>query len=925
MTRPPLAIAVSLALAASAFLSGCDNASRLSTEEHIQRAVDFESKGNLQGSIVELKNAVQKAPTNPQARLALGEVYLKAGLGAEAEKELSQALKLGIDDELVRPKLGEAILMTGDYQRVLDEIQPGESASKENRARIYQIRADALLKKGQLKDACALFQQAYEIDANSPPTYWGLAQCAVAEGDLAKARSWLDAALKLDVDQARTWIFIGDWEQLSRKPQEALAAYSNALKAAPNNRSALENRATLNLAMGQLDAARADIEKLSRLAPKSVPALYLQALLSFEEKKFPEARDRAQEVFKLTSDHMPSVLVAGATDYALGSYKQAESHLGRYLARFPGNTYARRVLAATQIKQKQADEALQTLGPLVGPGSRDVEALLLAAEAYRVKRDPARGAEFLGRAKVIAPDNAAIQTELALSRLAAGESDLAIAELSRAAALDPEQHRADVLLVMAHLDRKQYDKALAALPALEKKLGSNPLPHALRGSALLGKNDVAGARRSFERALAIEPTYFPATAKLAELDLRDRKPDAARKRFERILEKDKTNLQAMMALAELAARQNNEKDYVAWLERAAKAHPRAIPPRAAQIRHLLAKKETQKALAIANETLTTNPDDPAALDLLGSVQLEMNDINGALSTFTKLTRLATQSPDAHLRLALAQIEAKRLPDARNSLNTALKLQPDHAPSLDALIRLEMRDGKPDQALRIARQLQASHPKSPLGYEREGDIHLTQKDPASALKAYDQALARNASSALFIKSHRANVLAASPAAEAQLKNWLSRYPKDTMVRFYAAEHYTAAGRKQDAIAAYESLLVQNPGNAIALNNLANLYQEVGDKRALATAEKAHKLAPEHPAILDTLGWILVEQGQAARGLELIEKALAKMPGNPDLRYHRAVAWARMGETARARRELEALLREAPTFSQAEAARAQLRKL
>ncbi|MBW8306228.1 MAG: PEP-CTERM system TPR-repeat protein PrsT [Thiobacillus sp.] len=926
MNRRTAQLITLLVLALSAPLGGCDATAKLTEQEHIQRAKDFEDKGNLKGSIIELKNAILKNPDSPQARLLLGQVYLKAGMGAEAEKELSQAVKLGVNLESIKPQLGEALMLMGEYQRVLDEIHPADQTSKTNLARIYQVRADALLRKGQLKDACNLFQQSFDTDTTNPPTYWGLAQCAVAGRDSAKAREWLDAALKLNSQQAKTWIFIGDLEQLNKNADGALAAYSKALQAEPDNQIALNNRAILNVALGQLDQAQADVDKTVKLAPQSLASNYLQALLNFERKQYPEARERLQAVFKITNDHMPSILLAGATDYALGSYKQAESHLVRYLARNPGHSYGRRVLAATQLKQKDADKALETLAPLLTAGTLDVQALVLAGEAYRIKRDPSKAAEYLARASEIDPKDATIQAQLGFSHLAAGDSQLAIAELTSAASLDAGQHRADVLLAMAHLDRKEYDKALAAIDALEKKLKNSALPNTLRGNVFMGKEDLPSARKSFEHALAIDPAFFPAVASLAQLDIRDNKPEVAQQRLERFLDQDKQNLQATMALAELAGLRKQEKAYVSWLDKAVKDHPTAIPPRAALVRHHLVKKDFQKALAIANETLRANPDSPAALDLLGSVQLAMNDTPSAISTFTKLTQQAAQSPDAHLRLATAQIADSKMAAARATLHKALKLKPDHEPSLDAMIRLEMNDNKPAQALQIARQLQADRPQSPLGFEREGDIQLNQKRPALAIKAYEQALAKGAGSSVFIKSHRAHLLAGSPAAAQQLANWLAQHPKDNAVRFYAAEYYAAAGRHQDAIAAYQVLLTQAPGSAIMLNNLANSYQQVGDKRALETAEQAYKLNPEHPAILDTLGWLLVEKGQAGRGLELIEKALAKAPGNPDIRYHRAMALlAHRGDKARVRKELESLLKDAPAFSQAEAAKAQLQKL
>ena len=85
------------------------------------------------------------------------------------------------------------------------------------------MRADALFRQGKLNEACSLFQQSLDTDSRNPPTYWGLAQCAVAQHDTAKARQWLDAALKLKDKQAKSWIYVGDLEQLNGQAPAALA------------------------------------------------------------------------------------------------------------------------------------------------------------------------------------------------------------------------------------------------------------------------------------------------------------------------------------------------------------------------------------------------------------------------------------------------------------------------------------------------------------------------------------------------------------------------------------------------------------------------------------------------------------------------------------------------------------------------------
>jgi predicted Zn-dependent protease len=112
----------------------------------------------------------------------------------------------------------------------------------------------------------------------------------------------------------------------------------------------------------------------------------------------------------------------------------------------------------------------------------------------------------------------------------------------------------------------------------------------------------------------------------------------------------------------------------------------------------------------------------------------------------------------------------------------------------------------------------------------------------------------------------------------------------------------------AIGHYE-LLARGPDpNVAALNNLAWLYHETKDRRAIETAELAYSLAPTTPAVADTLGWILLRAGDKARSVSILKTA-ASAGADPEIRYHYGVALAESGDRASARRELEAIVREA----------------
>ena len=112
-----------------------------------------------------------------------------------------------------------------------------------------------------------------------------------------------------------------------------------------------------------------------------------------------------------------------------------------------------------------------------------------------------------------------------------------------------------------------------------------------------------------------------------------------------------------------------------------------------------------------------------------------------------------------------------------------------------------------------------------------------------------------------------------------------------------------GRYKDAIVHYDVLQQKLPDNILVLNNLAWAYAQMKDDRALATAERAYKLAPDNASVADTIGALLVERGDAARGMELLEKAVKAAPNVAEIHYHLAQGWVKKGDKSKARGELE----------------------
>jgi putative PEP-CTERM system TPR-repeat lipoprotein len=240
--------------------------------------------------------------------------------------------------------------------------------------------------------------------------------------------------------------------------------------------------------------------------------------------------------------------------------------------------------------------------------------------------------------------------------------------------------------------------------------------------------------------------------------------------------------------------------------------------------------------------------------------------------------------------------------------------------------VEFHANRHGEAIKLAKRIQTVAPKNPIGFVLEGDALVEEKRYPGALAAYEKALTLSPTSSIAVKVHAAQVRAGNASeADARLQKWSSEHPDDVVPLLYRAQEFQKSGKNTEAIEQYQLVLRKDPKNLLALNNLANLYQGANDPRAVATAEEAFKINPDSPAIADTLGWMLVEKGQTERGLDLLKKAAAQAPKNPEIRYHFAAALAKSGDKIQARKEIENLLASTQQFPQRKAAETLLKQL
>lgn len=904
-----LSSAISVALL-SAFLGGCSGDN---PESLIASSKEFLAKNDSKAAVIQLKNALQKDPNLGEARFLLGKALFESGDIAGAEVELRKALERKYANDQTIPLLASAMLATGQAKKVTDEFAKTQLSAGEPLAALKTTLSAAYAAQGNREAAQAELAAALASMADYAPAQLANARMKAVNQNFDEAQTIVDQVLAKNPKNHDALLLSGMLQAAKGNPDNALALYRKAIEAKPDFLLAHSAIISSLFQQQKLDEATKQIELLKKVAPKHPQTIYLDAQATYQRKDYKVARELTQQLLKILPNNPNNLQLAGAVEYQLRSYVQAEAYLSKAVQLAPELALARKLLISSYLRAGQPAKALATLQPVLERIEKDPSFLSIAGETYLQNGDAKKAADYFAKASKLDPDDAAKKTSLALAHMAQGNTASGFEELEQITLAD-KGITADLALIAAYLRTNQPDKALRAIDSLEKKQPDNAATHNLRARTLLSKKDIPGARQSFEKALAINPGFFPAAASLAAIDLTEKKPEDARKRFEAVLAADPKNIQAMLALAELKAAAGGTTDEVASLiSKAVTTNPSEVAPRLALIQFYLNKKDGKKALTAANDAAAAIPDKPEILDALGRTQQFSGDFNQAMSTYGKLSTLQPNSPLAQMRLAEINLANKNKDEAAKSLKKALDIKPDLIEAQRGLILLALDAKKPNEALGIARQVQQQKPKEPVGFVLEGDIYASEKAWPDAIKAYQNGLKQVAVPELAIKLHSA-LLASANAAEADkmAANWTREHAKDLAFRMHLGDIATARKDYPQAAQNYRSALDIQPNNPLVLNNLAWVSGQLKAPKAIEYAEKANQLAPNQPPFMDTLAMLLADKGETAKAIELLRKALEISPQAGAIQLNLAKVLISTGKKDEARKELDALAKLGDKF-------------
>ncbi|HET7814072.1 MAG TPA: tetratricopeptide repeat protein [Candidatus Baltobacteraceae bacterium] len=166
------------------------------------------------------------------------------------------------------------------------------------------------------------------------------------------------------------------------RPADAAAAFQSAIAADPGFLAAMANLIAVELAAGNVNAARAAADKFVKAAPDSARALYSRGIVALQQNDLATARTDFSQLLKSDPRYALGHYDLGVTESRAGRWNSAEREFLLALDLAPGYARARFALGTVLLREGRRSDARSQFDRVVRDPNGDV-ALQSLAQAMR--------------------------------------------------------------------------------------------------------------------------------------------------------------------------------------------------------------------------------------------------------------------------------------------------------------------------------------------------------------------------------------------------------------------------------------------------------------------------------------------------------------------------------------------------------------
>lgn len=866
-------------LSMSLVLVSCGDDKKIDQEgaaRHINSAATYQSQGQFHAAILEAKNAITKNPENPAGYIILAKIYNQVG-SFDASQKLLESIYQKMPS--VGLELAESYISNNKYRsaiNVLSSYKPDEANSPGTTIRKQAILTQSYIRLGD-KPA---YEGAIETLKKMPDAQSEMmlleAEYLMSQGRKEDTATKLDQLAKQPHLTAKTYLLLGNFALQNNQPAKAEDFYTKAISLLPNTdvmtvdrRVVLSQLTETLILQGRTSEAYRYQKILADANPegKMAQQKFNDAMELYRQAKFAEAEKLLEEIRDQFPQDKNSAMLLGLVQFQRGQDEQAIELFDKYIDTETASSTLIQTAALAKFRAKKMDEAIEMLKKAVAaqPNNADILATYgLALLDLTPTSD--EGQKALEKSLAISPEKHRLRLALAKRHYAMKNPEQGLAQLRTAYHAAPLDFVVQEAYFKALMQAGKNEEIKQEIALFQKNYIGNPRGAFLDGWYKLVIKDYVGAQAAFEKALS------------------------AKENSEKVL--------AYTGLAELYQMQNQPQKAINIWQTLLTEDPTQIPVYAKWYQLARELKRTQEALAflIQLESKTDKWQPSAVLAQTLQDQKQMPDaikyIDRALERSAKSPQVKQLAANTYQAYGVFLQGQGKSAEAKTYLLKALHFFPDNANYLASLIQLELAQKNSTEAQKLLNEFAQTNENESFRLFLQGVIRFAENKNEEGLELYRKSWATEPSEVVaesLLQYYQKNQM--QKEIDSFLNDWSKKLPKSYRAALLQAVAAQNTKNVDGAIKWYEKAIELAPNSPIALNNLAWLYYERKDSRAVDLAKRAAQLAPSAGEILDTYGWILVETGNVKEGISVLERAAAIAENNKEILTHLKEAKAR----------------------------------
>jgi len=723
---------------------------------------------------------------------------------------------------------------------LLGALLTGCSRDPNVRKQKYLESGQRYFDKGQYREAAIQFQNAIQVDSRFADAHYKLALTAMKLQQWPSAFQELTRTVELQPDQYAAHLDMANLLILSRQFNDAKPHLDLLVQKQPDNPDVYIARANYDAGMNNTTAALADMQKALQLDPNRSDSYLSLAMFQMHGQQW----DAAEASFKKAAELSPKSTNALL---ALGNFYQARG-------RFP---------EAEQLFRRAIDSA-----------KNDPNPRLALAGLYIAQNKLGQAEDFLRQSKQDFPN-------------------------------DSVGYR---MLGDFYFANNQLDKAIAEYAALYRDHAKDMTVKKNYIQLLILKDRFDDARKLNDEILKAKPDDSEALVYKGEIDLRGGKTNDAVNALQAALKSDPDNALAHYQLGLALDQQGSTNRAEGEWRNAVRLRPDLVEAHRALAGVAIHRSDAAALGQEADQIIALQPASPDGYLLRAVADIARKQFASADQYIKRSLEKAPNNPAAYVQLGNLRMAQNQQAEAQKAYQQALDQDPNSIEALGGVLNVDLAQKQSDRAIATVKTQLSRYPKNVGFHIVLGQLLMEQKrDLAGAEAEFQQAsdLDKKNTDALVKLGVVQNLRGNSDQALQTFLDGAKISPKETAFYLFAGGIYLNRQDWDHARQQYQKVLEIQSDNPLASNNLAYVMLQQGGNVdvAFAMAQTARRQLPDNPSVADTLGWAFYNKHVYTSAVNLFKEAVKKDPDNAIFNYHLGLAYAKTGQAALARQQLD----------------------